>query len=140
MVYQKDARQAVSNTWRSSTQEDELPNQDQSIHAVNATVISNKTTYKQHHYHEFSVITSYKHMDEEYAKNMFIEIYKQSRQKKTPGHENRFMMFMINYYAERTSTIMTKAGCTALEIDDAYDYFDNTGQRAFDQPDVRQLP
>eukprot|EP00971_Amphidinium_carterae_P146599 2905724-Amphidinium_carterae.1 len=35
---------------------------------------------------------------------------------------------------------MTKAGCTAKNIQDAYDHFDNIGQQMFDQANIRQLP
>eukprot|EP00971_Amphidinium_carterae_P165548 3281697-Amphidinium_carterae.1 len=35
---------------------------------------------------------------------------------------------------------MAKARCTTKNNEDAYDHFDNIGQRAFDQPNIRQLP
>eukprot|EP00971_Amphidinium_carterae_P188465 3741191-Amphidinium_carterae.1 len=96
---------------------------------TNKTVIANKTEYKRHHYHDYSVITSDKDMDEECAYHMIIEIYKQTRQGKNPGHDDRFIIFMINNYAaERTGQIMAKAGCTLREINEAYEYFDNHRQ------------
>eukprot|EP00971_Amphidinium_carterae_P331566 6465212-Amphidinium_carterae.1 len=52
-------------------------------------IIADKQAYKQHHFHDFSIITSDKDLDEEYAKLMSTEYYKQARSKKNkPGHEN----------------------------------------------------
>eukprot|EP00971_Amphidinium_carterae_P006732 132699-Amphidinium_carterae.4 len=50
------------------------------------TAIANKANFKQHRYHDYSVITSDNEMDEEYAKHIFIEIYQQSRDKNTIPH------------------------------------------------------
>eukprot|EP00971_Amphidinium_carterae_P243485 4835185-Amphidinium_carterae.2 len=108
----------------------------------NTMVIANKMTYKQHHYHDYSVITSDLDMDEEVAKQMFSEIYQTSRDKR-PGtipHIHSFMIFMIEYCAQRTEVVMKKAGCTENEIKDAYRYFDNSVDRLFDRPNVRPLP
>eukprot|EP00971_Amphidinium_carterae_P308749 6135235-Amphidinium_carterae.4 len=83
-------------------------------------IIMDKQAYKQHHFHDFSIITSDKYMDEEYTQIMFADYYKNARQTNKPGHENRFVAFMINFYPERTRVIMERAGCTPKEIDDAY--------------------
>eukprot|EP00971_Amphidinium_carterae_P304139 6044127-Amphidinium_carterae.1 len=38
-------------------------------------IITDKQTYKQHRLHDFSIITSDKYMDEEYAQIMFADYY-----------------------------------------------------------------
>eukprot|EP00971_Amphidinium_carterae_P245364 4872632-Amphidinium_carterae.1 len=106
---------------------------------MNTTVIASNQTYKQHHYHDYSVITSDKHMDEEYAKHMFVEICQTSREKKTIPYSNRFVTFMIQYHPQRTVTIMKRAGCSTRKMTEAFDYFDNNVHRLYAKPNVRPL-
>eukprot|EP00971_Amphidinium_carterae_P164672 3264733-Amphidinium_carterae.3 len=49
--------------------------------------------HKQHHFHDFSIITSDKYMDEKYTEIMLKKLadyYKNARQTNKPGLENRF--------------------------------------------------
>eukprot|EP00971_Amphidinium_carterae_P273908 5436201-Amphidinium_carterae.1 len=84
-----------------------------------------KLDYKQRHYHNYSVITVDKYLDEEYARHMIIDIYaqynKKEKQRKgttflsnhpTPQlpHQNGFMVFMIQHHAKKFTKIMKDAG------------------------------
>eukprot|EP00971_Amphidinium_carterae_P289830 5755105-Amphidinium_carterae.1 len=45
------------------------------------TVIENKVEYKQNHFHDYSIITTPKNLNDDYAVKMTIEIYLQAQAK-----------------------------------------------------------
>eukprot|EP00971_Amphidinium_carterae_P074895 1480041-Amphidinium_carterae.1 len=51
--------------------------------------ILDKPSYKQHHFHDYSVITTDIDVNEEYAKHMIIDIYAQAQKKPRPTSLHR---------------------------------------------------
>eukprot|EP00971_Amphidinium_carterae_P004420 88490-Amphidinium_carterae.1 len=60
-------------------------------------LITDTTNYKSRHYHDFSIITTEKDLNEEYALHM-LDHYYNDRQRSTtdPPHKQRMITFMIN--------------------------------------------
>eukprot|EP00971_Amphidinium_carterae_P013051 257253-Amphidinium_carterae.1 len=120
MVYQKIRRQTTPNIQRQITTTNKLPININKYMEIRTTykqthdmVIPDKRAYKQHHSHDFLIITTDKDLNKEYATFVITEYYKQARTKKDkPAHENRFITFLINYHPERARLIMYHAGCT----------------------------
>eukprot|EP00971_Amphidinium_carterae_P023986 473407-Amphidinium_carterae.1 len=89
------------------------------------TVIENKSEYKQNHYHDYSIITTPKNLNEDYAVKMTVEIYLQAATKRErerdqllllhPPHENRFFLFLVQHYERRLFNIFQRAGATVDE-------------------------
>eukprot|EP00971_Amphidinium_carterae_P261671 5191276-Amphidinium_carterae.1 len=78
-------------------------------------------------------------MNEDYAKAMIIDIYQQAAKKQTTAYTHRFIVFMLQYHAERTNDVTKKAGLTEQEIDKAYEYFDESTPNLFNSPNVRNI-
>eukprot|EP00971_Amphidinium_carterae_P244379 4852514-Amphidinium_carterae.1 len=60
-------------------------------------IIEDRREYKQTHFHDYSVITTNVHLNEEYAKKMITEIDQQSETKREPQPpwQHRFLMFLV---------------------------------------------
>eukprot|EP00971_Amphidinium_carterae_P117326 2324053-Amphidinium_carterae.1 len=74
---------------------------------------------------------------------MFIETHQQARQRKIPGQENKFVMFMINYAPDRTTSILTQkqdAQQKKLTTPMTTVTTRDNEPLKFEQPNIRQLP
>eukprot|EP00971_Amphidinium_carterae_P024232 478280-Amphidinium_carterae.2 len=111
-------------------------------------VIVDKPDYKQRHYHDYSVITTDIYVDEEYARQMIIDIYAQATKKADqpqqfmqqphqPPHENRFIRFMIQNHS--TKIERRDAGLPQQQINLAFGHFDERAAQHFTNPTVRNL-
>eukprot|EP00971_Amphidinium_carterae_P248191 4927732-Amphidinium_carterae.1 len=61
------------------------------------TAIEDKIKYKQNHFHDYSIITTNRNLDDNYAVKITIEIYSRAAQKpdeNNPPHGHRFFMFL----------------------------------------------
>eukprot|EP00971_Amphidinium_carterae_P096961 1919468-Amphidinium_carterae.1 len=105
----------------------------------NTVAILDKQGYKQHHFHEYSVITTDIDMNEDYAKTMIVDIYQQAAKKQTTACNHRFIVFMIQYHAERRKDVMKRAGLTEQTIDKGYEYVDERTPNLFNGPNIRNL-
>eukprot|EP00971_Amphidinium_carterae_P204032 4048661-Amphidinium_carterae.1 len=112
------------------------------------TVIENKLEYKQNHYHDYSIITTPKNLNEDYAVKMTVEIYLQAATKRErdrdhlllhPPHENRFFLFLVQHYERRLFNIFQRAGATVDEYNRVLAYFDRKCAVHFTKPNRRNL-
>eukprot|EP00971_Amphidinium_carterae_P140062 2775358-Amphidinium_carterae.1 len=77
--------------------------------------IEEKVKYIQNHFHDYSIITTNRNLDDSYAVKMTIEVFMQALQKKdenNPPHAHRFFMFLVQHYPHRVQYIFEKAGPT----------------------------
>eukprot|EP00971_Amphidinium_carterae_P289829 5755104-Amphidinium_carterae.2 len=112
------------------------------------TVIENKLEYKQNHYHDYSIITTPKNLNDDYAVKMTIEIYLKAAAKRErdrdylllhPPHENRFFVFIVQHYERRLFNIFQRAGATVDEYNQVLAYFDRKCAIHFTKPNRRDL-
>eukprot|EP00971_Amphidinium_carterae_P044448 874217-Amphidinium_carterae.1 len=82
--------------------------------------IENKMECKQNHFHDYSIITTPKNLNNDYAVKMTIEIYLQAQSKRErdelhPAYQNRFFLFLVQHYLPRLQNIFQRAGATHEE-------------------------
>eukprot|EP00971_Amphidinium_carterae_P015341 302841-Amphidinium_carterae.1 len=109
---------------------------------IHKTVIENKTEYKLDHYHDYSVITSSTHLDEDYAVKMTIDIFRNEGKKNeanNPPTNNRFFVFLLQHYRDRFQNIFQRAGVTVEDYNQTLDYFDKRGSAHFNRVNRRDL-
>eukprot|EP00971_Amphidinium_carterae_P300614 5973024-Amphidinium_carterae.2 len=108
----------------------------------NKTVIENKLEYKQNHFHDYSIITTAKNLNDEYAVKMTIEIYLQAQSNRDelhPAHQNRFFLFLVQHYLPRLHNIFQRAGATVDEYNQVLAYFDKKCAVHFTRPNRLDL-
>eukprot|EP00971_Amphidinium_carterae_P119987 2376555-Amphidinium_carterae.1 len=104
--------------------------------------IENKLEYKQNHFHDYSIITTAKNLNDNYAVKMAIEIYPQAQTKRDelhPPHQNRFFLFLVQHYLPRLHNIFQRAGATHEEYNQVLLYFDKKCAVHFTRPNRRDL-
>eukprot|EP00971_Amphidinium_carterae_P350135 6491400-Amphidinium_carterae.2 len=105
-------------------------------------VIKNKLEYKQNHFHDYSIITTPKNLNDDYTVKMTIEIYLQAQAKRDelhPPHQNRFFLFLVQHYLPRLHNIFHRAGATMEEYHQVLAYFDKKCAVHFARPNRRDV-
>eukprot|EP00971_Amphidinium_carterae_P343170 6482779-Amphidinium_carterae.1 len=78
-------------------------------------LIEDKKSYKQNHFHDYSIITTNIYLDEEYITKHIIEIYQQAERPRKQGeevqptHKHRLMVILTQHYLHKVPYLLHKA-------------------------------
>eukprot|EP00971_Amphidinium_carterae_P179624 3562450-Amphidinium_carterae.1 len=84
------------------------------------------------HFHDYSVITTHIHLDEEYMKKLIAEIYQQAEKEGIqPAHQHRLLMLLVQHYLHKVPYLLHKAGATQEQCNQVLSHFDEKAGRHF---------
>eukprot|EP00971_Amphidinium_carterae_P119974 2376336-Amphidinium_carterae.1 len=94
-------------------------------------IVEDKKDYRQTRFHDYSVITTNIHLDEEYMKKLITEIYQQAESKPDaqPAHQHRLLMFLAQHYYLKVPYLLQRAGATVQQLSQVLQHFDENGGR-----------
>eukprot|EP00971_Amphidinium_carterae_P310806 6176281-Amphidinium_carterae.1 len=102
-------------------------------------IVEDKRDYRQTHFHDYSVIATNIHLDEEYMKKLITEIYQQAEAKPDaqPAHQHRLLMFLIQHYCLKVPYLLQRAGATVQQLNQVLQHFDKDAGKYFTKVNTR---